>query len=140
MRPDGYGQATFVALGGTNTVHTLLWEVTVGPIPVNEKTGRKLDLDHECHNRDESCPGGPGCLHRRCGNLAHLKTKTPQENIDAADEPRKRGRFRTHFDCGCEISEANTYLITRRGTRNGKPRSPERRCRTHERIKQNAKA
>lgn len=135
---EGYGQVGAVALGGKWRTHVLAWVLENGEVPVDQATGRKLDLDHECHNGDESCPGGPGCLHRRCGNLKHIMVKTTKENIDAADEPRKRGRFRTHFDCGCEITEDNTYLITRKGTRNGKPRSPERRCRTHERIKQGA--
>lgn len=135
---NGYGQIKADALGGKHRTHVLAWELENGEVPVNPETGRKFDVDHECHNQDVSCPGGPACLHRRCGNLRHLKVKTPQANKDAADEPRKRGRFRTHFDCGCEITEANTYLITRKGTRNGKPRAPEHRCRKHERIKQAA--
>jgi hypothetical protein len=137
---NGYGQVKIDVLGGKNRTHVLAWELTYGPIPINPDTGRKFDVDHECHNKDKSCSGGPSCPHRPCGNLRHLKVKTPQENKDAADEPRKRGRFRTHFDCGCEITEANTYLIARKGMRNGKPRSPERRCRVHERAKQNAAA
>ncbi len=136
LRPDGYGQATYVELGGTRTVHTLLWEIEVGEIPIDPTTSRRMNLDHTCHNDDPNCPGRDNCAHRRCGNLKHIMPKTRQENLDAADKPRARGRFRTNFDCGCEITEGNTYLITRKGTRNGKPRTPERRCRKHERIKQ----
>lgn len=135
---NGYGQFCAVVLGGKKRTHVLAWEMENGEIPVHQETGRKLDLDHECHNRDKTCPGGPKCPHRRCGNLRHIVLKTMQQNIDAANEPRARGRFRTHFDCGCEITEENTYLITRKGMRNGKPRAPERRCRRHERAKQNA--
>lgn len=136
IRPDGYGQANLVALGGTGTAHALLWIIERGEIPLDD-SGRKMHLDHECHNHDVTCPGSDRCLHRRCGNLAHIVAKPRKANLDAADEPRKRGRFRTHFDCGCEITEENTYLINRKGTRNGKPRSPERRCKRHERLRQN---
>lgn len=135
---NGYGQVNLVVFGGKKRTHVVVWELENGDVPINPETGRKFDVDHECHNKDKSCPGGSKCLHRACGNLRHLKVKTPQENKDAADEPRARGRFRTHFDCGCEITEENTYLITRKGTRRGKPRAPERRCRRHERAKQNA--
>lgn len=136
---DGYGQFCAIELGGKQRTHVLAWELVNGPIPVHPDSGRKLDLDHECHNGDEDCPGGSECRHRRCGNLRHLTVKTTQENIDAADEPRKRGRFRTKFDCGCEITPENTYLIERKGMRNGKQRAPERRCKRHERAKQNAR-
>lgn len=132
----GYGQFQAAVLGGKKRVHVLAWELVNGEIPVHEETGRKHDLDHECHNQDVSCPGGEECPHRRCGNLRHLSLKTMQENIDAADEPRKRGKFRTHFDCGCEITTENTYLIERKGTRNGRQRVPERRCKRHERARQ----
>jgi hypothetical protein len=135
---NGYGQFQAVALGGKHRTHVLAWELANGPIPFDPKAGRKLDLDHTCHNEDRSCRGGPRCLHRRCGNLRHLIIKTRQQNLDAADEPRARGRFRTHFDCGCEITEENTYLIIRKGTRRGRPRTPERRCKKHERQKQQA--
>ena len=136
---NGYGQFQAVALGGKKRTHVLAWELERGEIPVHAESGRKLDLDHECHNRDASCPGGQACPHRRCGNLRHIVLKTTAENKHAADEPRKRGRFRTHFDCGCEITPENTYLISRKATRcNGKPRGPERRCRLHERAKQQA--
>ena len=137
IRPDGYGQANLAALGGTQTAHSLLWEIVRGEVPRDE-SGRKFHLDHECHNEDTSCPGGSTCLHRRCGNLEHIVAKARKANLDAANEPRARGRFRTHFDCGCEITEENTYRIERKGIRNGKPRSPERRCKTHERSKQTA--
>lgn len=135
---NGYGQVKIESLGGKQRTHVLAWVLTYGPVPVNPESGRKFDIDHECHNRDASCRGGQACSHRRCGNLRHLKVKTMQENLDAADEPRQRGRYRTHFGCGCKITPENTYLITRKGTRKGRTRAPERRCRTHERAKQQA--
>jgi hypothetical protein len=137
----GYGQVNWVDVGGRRRVHVLAWcFANDQDVPVDPVTGRKLDIDHLCHNRDASCPGGKTCRHRICCNSRHLAVKTTQDNKRAADEPRKRGRFRTHFDCGCEITGDNTYLITRKGTRNGKPRPPERRCKLHERQKQNSRA
>ena len=135
----GYGQLNWKDVGGKERAHVVAWCLENGQdIPRDPETGRRLDVDHLCHNRDTSCPGGKTCPHRLCCNSAHLQVKTPQANKDAADEPRARGRYRTHFDCGCEITESNTYFIQRRGTRNGKPRAPERRCKRHEQAKQQA--
>jgi len=39
-----------------------------------------LVADHECHNRDLDCAGGPSCVHRRCCNPAHLAAVTPEIN------------------------------------------------------------
>jgi len=135
----GYGQLNWQVLGGKRRVHVVAWELEHGEeVPRDPATGRKLDVDHTCHNGDTSCLGGKRCWHRPCCNGAHLEVKQPQANKDAADEPRARGRFRTHFDCGCLITPENTYAIARSGTRKGKPRPPERRCKKHERLKQQA--
>jgi HNH endonuclease len=135
----GYGQVNWVDVGGKQRVHVLVWETENGQeVPRDPETGRKFDVDHICHNKDTDCPGGKKCRHRLCCNWRHLEIKTSRANKDAADEPRARGRFRTHFDCGCEITPENTYLIKRKGTRQGRPRLPERRCRKHERMKQQA--
>lgn len=77
QRPNqqGYGVIRY----GTKVrqAHRLAYETLVGPI--TEQT-----LDHECHNRDSSCPGGTGCLHRSCVNPAHLVPKSHVENIRAS--------------------------------------------------------
>lgn len=39
-----------------------------------------LTVDHLCHTRDASCPGGV-CMHRRCVNPDHLELVTGYENI-----------------------------------------------------------
>ncbi|WP_454199571.1 hypothetical protein [Nocardia sp. Marseille-Q1738] len=73
---------------------------------------RSLDLDHVCHNRDKSCKGGKGCLHRRCVNPLHLEPASRSVNT-------KRGRtgdaaaVRTHCGNGHEFTPENT--IVRKG-------------------------
>jgi hypothetical protein len=57
--------------------------------------GRRLEpgetVDHECHNRDRSCPGGPGDPHRRCHKLSHLRVKTRGRNTaDKEEQARER--------------------------------------------------
>ena len=47
----------------------------IGPIP------NGADVDHTCHNADETCPGGITCPHRLCVNPAHLEATTHQANI-----------------------------------------------------------
>ncbi len=75
-RSKGYGRyrVGLQSEGGMARAHRHAYEVLVGPI------GDGLTLDHTCHGRDESCPGGLTCLHRRCVNPAHLEPMTNAEN------------------------------------------------------------
>lgn len=84
--------------------HRFAYEQLVGPIPDG------MQLDHQCHNRDKSCPGGRACLHRRCVNPAHLEPTTCAVNI-------RRGRDRIDTcPAGHPWDEENTSW--RRGARN----------------------
>jgi hypothetical protein len=56
-------------------------------------------IDHECHNRDQSCPGGPGDPHRRCHKLSHLAKKRVGRN-NADKEEQKRERAVELAECG----------------------------------------
>jgi hypothetical protein len=76
---DGYGVIS-VGRGSSNVrAHRLAYFLAVGPT--------ELTLDHRCHTRDLSCPGGPTCPHRRCANPAHLEPTTRADNTSMGHGP-----------------------------------------------------
>jgi hypothetical protein len=54
--------------------HRFAYELWIGPIPIDR------EVDHLCHNADQSCKGGSPCCHRRCVNPEHLEPTTSQVN------------------------------------------------------------
>jgi hypothetical protein len=54
--------------------HRLSYMLHIGPIP------NLLTIDHLCHNRDDTCAGGPTCRHRACFNPEHLEAVTRAVN------------------------------------------------------------
>lgn len=105
-RSAGYGA---ISLGGYRdaSAHRVAYELLVGPIPAG------MSIDHVCHNRSTTCPGGTGCLHRRCVNPTHLEAVPASENTKrAARRPNaKWGRSKSpRRDGEC---------------RNGHPHTPE---------------
>lgn len=111
---DGYVRWT----SGPGKPRTLahLWSYTVhkGPVPDGMQVG------HVCHDRavaEGSCPGGPGCRHRRCCNPDHLEAQTPSENTLVQNHA---ARNKTHCPQGHPYDEVNTLVGS-----DGK-----RRCRT----------
>lgn len=98
---DGYGRAERINGSPAKMAHRAVYMALVGPIPDG------LHLGHVCHDRDESCRGGIGCLHRRCVNPEHLQPMTLQENsAAAAGRPARR---RTHCRHGHAMTPDNTY-------------------------------
>jgi HNH endonuclease len=96
-------------------VHRAAYELLVGPIPDG------LDLDHQCHNRDLTCVGGPTCQHRRCINPEHCEPAKRKLNLQRGRQPdRTRAQSnakaalkgRTHCIHGHEFTPENT--ITRK--------------------------
>lgn len=124
----GYGR---IKIDGRQVpAHRVAYELAVGPIPAG------MDLDHLCHTRDLSCPGGPDCPHRKCVNPSHLEPTTGREN-------RLRGRSimavnaaKTHCKRGHPFDEANTYYSKRgricRACQNASQRAYQQRKRSAE--------
>ncbi len=78
---EGYG--ALWSSGSMEYVHRLVWELEHGPVPsfVHTDEGwKRVVLDHWCHTRDSTCPGGPRCPHRRCGRVDHLRLATDRTN------------------------------------------------------------
>lgn len=73
VNDDGYGHLG--RNGKTVGAHRVFYEEANGPIPEG------LDLDHLCHSRDKSCPGGRSCLHRRCVNPDHMEPVVRAVNV-----------------------------------------------------------
>lgn len=82
--PTGYGR--FYLYPRVVYAHRAAYELFVGPIP----TG--LDIDHQCHNEDDGCGGGPTCPHRRCVNPAHMEPSTRAANLARSDRSGRRAR------------------------------------------------
>jgi hypothetical protein len=73
---DGYGEFGNGA-GKVVGPHRWSYEHFVEPIPDG------LQIDHLCHTRERlTCPGGRGCLHRRCVNPAHLEPVPQKINAE----------------------------------------------------------
>lgn len=109
MRTNGYGSFA-ITYGNYRVAHVASYEIHVGPVPDG------LQLDHLCHTRDKSCPGGR-CVHRRCINPDHLEPVTSRENNlrsplnVAAINAAKTRCIRNH-----EFDEANTrWFVGRNG-------------------------
>ena len=106
---DGYGVITIGRK--LHKAHRTAYEHFVGPIPEG------MTIDHECHNADETCPGGVTCQHRRCVNVEHLAIKTRGENLVASPNTwGGRNARKTHCPQGHPYDEANT-IINARGAR-----------------------
>ena len=73
--PNGYGQYGGNVPGRSRLPHVIAYQFLVGSVPVG------LMLDHLCHTRDPSCPGGKGDPHRSCCNPAHADPVPARENI-----------------------------------------------------------
>lgn len=81
-----------------------------------------MQIDHECHNRDETCPGG-ACKHRSCVNPEHLALVTNGENARRSTHTQSTmNRTKTHCIRNHPFDSQHTYYLP-----NGM-----RRCRTCE--------
>lgn len=88
-----------------------------------------LDVDHECHNDDLTCPGGPSCMHRRCVNPSHLRAVSRRVNTLAGRGPSARNNRVTHCPRGHALAGENVRINN----------SGQRGCVTCERARGRAK-
>jgi hypothetical protein len=103
---DGYG--TVKQNGKSVYAHRLAWFRKHGTWPG--------PLDHTCHNTDTSCPGGKGCRHRRCINLAHLEEVTSRQNtLRSSHTIPAQNAIKTQCPSGHPYDSENTYA--RKGKR-----------------------
>lgn len=102
LQGAGYGAVQLGRGIGTSTVHRVVYEEEVGPIPAG------LTIDHLCANT-------------RCCNPAHLEVVTRAENArrqwrDGRADPGRSNRELTHCKHGHPFDAHNTYL-DKRGSR-----------------------
>ncbi|MFE5301833.1 HNH endonuclease signature motif containing protein [Streptomyces sp. NPDC056632] len=108
LTKDGCGSFRF---GLTNAAHRASYLLFVGPIPEG------LQVDHVCHNWDETCAGGDTCRHRRCVNPAHLEAVTKRDNVLRGKTIAAIAAAKTHCPEGHPYDEANTIFRNSDGAR-----------------------
>lgn len=101
LSKDGYGLTRSTKHRGWMRAHRRIYELLVGPIPEG------LTLDHECHNRDDTCPGGKDCFHRSCVRPDHLIPRLAGPN---AVRGVRHYANATHCKHGHPFDEVNTYV------------------------------
>lgn len=86
--PNGYGVAWID--GKSKRAPKTFYELLVGDVPSG------LQLDHVCHTRDKTCPGGSLCGHRACVRPSHLEPVTSKENVHRGKLYRKEHCINGH--------------------------------------------
>lgn len=95
---DGYGKY------GGEPAHRVVYRERAAPIP----DGR--ELDHLCHSRDKSCPGGKTDPHRRCVYPADLEPVTGLTNSLRSRSFAAVNAAKTECDHGHPFDLYNTYF------------------------------
>lgn len=107
---NGYVRVGRGGPGKERSAHRAAYAAAYGPIPEG------YTVDHECHNNDPDCPGGP-CKHRACVNPEHLVAKLSGDNTRAGRTPAAQNAAKTHCSQGHEFTPGNTYLGPVKGDR-----------------------
>jgi hypothetical protein len=129
LSEDGYG--AFHLGGQTARAHHILWALEHGSPPAyvfGANGWEKVHLGHLCHDRDQTCVGGPSCVHRRCVNPEHLGLQSSSTNtrVGLCGQHQRR---KTHCPSGHAYTE-HGYLYTDPA---GKTRRYCRSCKTGQR-------
>ena len=91
MGVDADGYPRIKVAGKYVRTYQLVYEAEHG------EQGDGESVEHACHTRDVSCPGGKDCRHRMCHNLAHLEGVSAEENRRRRWEwARRRERTRAN--------------------------------------------
>lgn len=104
---SGYGQF-HPTREQTVNAHRWVYEQAYGEIP------KGLQVDHKCHNQEDSCQGGITCPHRRCVRLSHLRSVSPRTNTLAGKTRPAAQVKQTHCLRGHPFTEDNTYWYGRK--------------------------
>jgi hypothetical protein len=99
LAQTGYGYFNMGPGIGTIPAHRASYLLFVGPIPEG------LDVDHLCHNRDDTCPGDWDCFHRSCVRPDDLDPCTRLENFFRSHRFKAN---RTHCPQGHPYTPENT--------------------------------
>ena len=105
----GYAVVETTVGNKSNRLARIMYELVIGPIPDG------LVLDHLCHTRDETCPGGASCPHHRCVNPSHLEPVTVAENNLRGRSQWAVNARKTHCPQGHPYDEQNTRFKKYRG-------------------------
>lgn len=130
-KPAANGYGRFWIDGKTRYAHVVAYEHFIGPVPEG------YEVDHVCHGRDTSCPGGV-CDHRLCvcpdrePEREHLEAVPHHQNVMRGRGHAARNAQKDACNEGHPFTEDNTYYDSR----------GDRGCRTCQarRVKEWAKA
>ena len=99
--PKNYGE--FREPGKSVGAHRYGFSRRVRPLEPGET------VDHTCHNRDASCPGGNTCEHRACQNPAHWEAASNWGNGSRGRSFSAVNARKTHCKWGHELTPDNSY-------------------------------
>lgn len=125
INDSGYGEIETPGVRRRLKAHRAVWQLAMGDIPPG------MEIDHLCHGRDLTCPGGTRCMHRRCVNPAHLEPVTPLVNNSRGKSPSGTNGRKTHCIRGHEFTPDNT--VWRDPEKSGLKR--RRQCRACQHIR-----
>lgn len=106
------------------SAHVSVYRHFVGEVPEG------MELDHLCHTRDESCPGGSTCPHRACVNPAHMEPVPKRVNLLRGRSFAAENARKTHCPKGHPLEGDNLVAS----------KLPWRKCKACHYAENNARA